>query len=349
MKTESKITKDALNAELEKSRLRIVKEENAKNLFTIKSANDWIEDAKNRPIPKMLFSEFWYENEICILFADTNLGKSILAVQIADSISKGKAIRGFKLESEKQPVLYFDFELSDKQFEVRYSENYKDHYRFDENLIRVEINPDNDTPTDIPFEEYLSLSVEKAIVENRAKILIVDNITYLKNETERAKDALPLMKQLKALKTKYGLSLLVLAHTPKRDASKPLSRNDIQGSKMLVNFTDSSFAIGESSKSKQLRYLKQIKQRNTEQIFDAENVVVCTIEKKFNFLEFQFLDYGEEMEHLRFITDEEKIQLESNIIQMKTENPGMSLGNIAEGLETNKMKVKRVLKKAGLV
>ena len=93
-----------------------------RGLFKIQSANDWINQAKRTPIPKCLFAEFWHEGEICILFADSNLGKSILAVQIADSISKNKKIGGFKLETIKQQVLYFDFELSAKQFEVRYAE-----------------------------------------------------------------------------------------------------------------------------------------------------------------------------------------------------------------------------------
>ena len=50
----------------------------------------------------MLFDKLWYEGEICILFADTNVGKSILAVQIGDSISRGKAIRGFEIEAKRQ-------------------------------------------------------------------------------------------------------------------------------------------------------------------------------------------------------------------------------------------------------
>ena len=60
--------------------------------FIRKTANEWIEEAKNKPAPKMLFSEFWHEGELCILFSDTNLGKTILAVQIADSIASGKPI-----------------------------------------------------------------------------------------------------------------------------------------------------------------------------------------------------------------------------------------------------------------
>ena len=91
----------------------------SKGLFTVKTASRWIEQAKTRPIPKMLFGEFWFEGELCILFADTNLGKSILAVQIGNSISRGEQIRGFKLETPKQPILYFDFELSSFQMKQK--------------------------------------------------------------------------------------------------------------------------------------------------------------------------------------------------------------------------------------
>ena len=95
------------------------------------------------------------------------------------------------------------------------------------------------------MEDYLHDSIATAIQNTGARVLIIDNITYLRQETERAKDALPLMKHLKALKLEYNLSILALAHTPKRDQSKPLTLNDLQGSKMLMNFSDSSFCIGE--------------------------------------------------------------------------------------------------------
>ncbi len=221
------------------------------SLFKIQTADQWITDSQTRPAPKMLCGEFWFEGEVCILFADTNVGKSILAVQIADAISRGNAINGLRLETGPQKVIYFDFELSDKQFEARYSDKmpgsefYSNPYRFDANLLRAEIDTDADIDHGFAdFEAYLNASLQSAIIAHGAKILIIDNLTYLKNETERAKDALPLMKYLKALKNKYGLSILALAHTPKRDYSKAITRNDLQGSKMLINICDSSFAIG---------------------------------------------------------------------------------------------------------
>lgn len=314
----------------------------SKGLFTVKTGNRWIEQAKTRPIPQMLFGEFWFEGELCILFADTNLGKSILAVQIGNSISRGEQIRGFKLETAKQPILYFDFELSDKQFENRYSVNFEQHYSFDDNFIRVEINPDAAIPENLGFEDFLNHSLERSIIETGAKILIIDNLTYLKNETEKAKDALPLMKHLKALKNKYGLSILALAHTPKRDLSKPITRNDLQGSKMLINFCDSSFSIGESNIDKSLRYIKQIKQRNTEQIYDAENVCVCQIDKPFNFLLFEFVNFGKEWEHLKQQTDRERENVSEKVIELKQQ--GRSLREIGAELGISHMKVSRILK-----
>jgi len=314
----------------------------SKGLFTVRTASRWIEQAKTRPIPKMLFGEFWFEGELCILFADTNLGKSILAVQIGNSISRGEPIRGFKLETHKQPILYFDFELSDKQFENRYSIRFEQHYNFDDNFIRVEINPDAVIPEAKTFEDYLYHSLEISITETGVKVLIIDNLTYLKNETEKAKDALPLMKHLKALKSKYGLSILVLAHTPKRDLSKPITRNDLQGSKMLINFCDSSFAIGESHSDNNLRYLKQIKQRNTEQIYDAENVCVCQVEKPHNFLKFEFVKYGTEWEHLKQQTEKDKENLNEKVNELKQQ--GRSLREIGAELGISHMKVKRILK-----
>jgi len=314
----------------------------SKGMFTVMPASRWIEQAKSRPIPKMLFGEFWFEGELCILFADTNLGKSILAVQISNSISRGEQIQGFKLEAVKQPILYFDFELSDKQFENRYSIQFDQHYSFDNNFIRVEINPNAAIPEGQTFEDYLNHSLERSIAETGARVLIIDNLTYLKNETEKAKDALPLMKHLKALKNKYGLSILALAHTPKRDLAKPITRNDLQGSKMLINFCDSSFSIGESHSDKNLRYLKQIKQRNTEQIYDADNVCVCQIDKPSNFLLFEFVNFGKEWEHLKQHTEQDRENLTDKARELKQQ--GRSLREIGAELGISHMKVSRMLK-----
>ena len=322
------------------------------DLLEVKTANKWIEQASKRPIPRMLFSEFWFEQELCILFADTNVGKTILAVQIADSISRGQSIPGFKLETKAQKVIYCDFELNDKQFQSRYSRNYEVPYQFSDNFLRVEINPDADFPEDASFEFALSNAIERVITDTGAKIVIIDNITYLRHENERAKDALPLMKHLKRLKSKYNLSLLVLAHTPKRDLTKPLTRNDLQGSKVLMNFCDSSFAIGESSSDSSFRYIKMIKVRSTEHIYDSYNIMVCQITKPNNFLHFNFLHLDSEYKHLKMVTERDREILEEEVRGCILEDPSISAYAIAKRLcpeekkfSSFKIKILRIYKK----
>ena len=329
---------------IQKGLLQEARTEDANNLLLVRSVNQCINDAKTRPIPKMLFSEFWYEEELCILFADTNLGKSILAVQIANSISKGEAIRGFRLEAQQQVVMYFDFEMSDKQFEKRYSINYEHHYVFDNNFLRIEINPECTDFTD--FEKALFESIENNIVLYDAKILIIDNLTYLKTQaTETAKEALPLMKRLKELKIKHNLSILALAHTPKRNLIFPITKNDLAGSKHLSNFADSIFAIGESCKDKSVRYLKQLKARATEIIYDSENIIVSEISQPHNFLAFEFMDFSNEREHLKQPSENEQADLDASIISLKASQPQLPDREIARQLNTNPVKVGRVLKR----
>jgi archaellum biogenesis ATPase FlaH len=312
------------------------------DLFKLKTANEWIMEAKNKPIPKRLFGEFWFAGEVCILFADTNVGKSILAVQIANQISQGISVDPFHVEAGRNAVLYFDFELTDKQFEGRYSNNYKDHYSFDDLFIRVEIDPEAGIPEDTKFEDHLMKQIEKLIEMTGAKVLIIDNLTWLKNELEKTTAAAGLMKHLQALKRKHELSILVLAHTPKRDSTRPIDMNDLQGSRILLGFADSCFAIGQSNQEAGIRYLKQIKVRAVEKRFDHQAVVVCELAKSNgNFLEFRYLTTEREWNHLKQ-PEQAKLDQETAKIQ-ELRNAGKSFRQIAEDLGISHMKVKRVL------
>ena len=309
----------------------------------VKPANTWIDEAKRRPIPRMLFGEFWFEGEVCVLFADTNVGKSILAVQIADSISSGQPIDGFNLEVDPVKIAYLDFELSDKQFEKRYSIDYTRHYQFHDNFLRSEIDPDLELPKEFStIEDFLNHSFSTIIEKTKAKVLIIDNITFLKSDNERAKDALLIMKHLKKLNRTYNISILVLAHTPKRNPSNPLTKNDLAGSKMLMNFCDSAFAIGESASEPEIRYLKQIKQRNTEKIYHDNNVAVCRIAQPYNFLLFEFLGLGCESEHLRRMEQTDMESRDAQILELKKQNiPNTKIAEqlgISEGTVRNRIK-----------
>jgi len=315
-----------------------------KNLFQVYTANQWLELEKDTPMPKMLFGEFWYEGELCILFADTNAGKSVLAVQIGNSLASRQKIGPFDVEIDPVNVVYLDFELTAKQFQARYTHNGVP-YRFSKSFYRASFNPAADMPCDFKnYDEYMNSAIECAVERTGADILIIDNITCLRRGTERAADALPLMKHLKALKTKHHLSILVLAHTPKRNPCKPIGRNDLQGSKMLINFADSAFAIGESSSEKGLRYLKQVKQRNAGELYGAANVCLCRISKPENVLKYEFTGYAHERAHLLYPSQQDRALLAARVTELSSK--GLSQREIGAKLGIGLGTVNRLLKVA---
>ena len=240
-------------------------------MLSIKSANRTIEDASKRPDPEQLFRELWYEGEVCCLFADSNLGKSIFAVQMADEISRTRN------------VLYVDCELSDKQFQLRYcNQETGERHIFPEGMFRAEVNPYAIGAEG--YEQAIINDIEKAATQMNCKIVIIDNLTYLCNSADKGVDAGVFMMKLMALKKKRDLSLLIIAHTPKRDLSSAITQNHLAGSKKLYNFFDSVFAIGMSAKDNRLRYVKQVKVRAGAFKYDASNVIVYEVEKVQGFL-----------------------------------------------------------------
>jgi hypothetical protein len=273
--------------------------EACRHLFSVATGKRWMELGEREPAPKMLFGELWHEGELCILFADTNVGKSVLAVQIGNSIALGKPIAPFAMGAEPANVLYIDFELSTKQFYQRYTGAEGDH-NFPFSFFRAEFRPDNALNDYSNYDEHIIAGIEYKINLVKATVLIIDNISCLRGGIENSSVALNLIKHLKALKTDYNLSILVLAHTPKRrNPGLPTSTDDMHGSKLLINLADSAFSIGTSAADPHLRYLKQIKQRSTGQVYGEDNVCLCRITKPGNFLQMQFEGNSHERLHLR--------------------------------------------------
>lgn len=302
----------------------IEEEEAGVGMLTIKSANQWAQEAASKPNPRPLWKSLWYEGEVCLLFADSNVGKSILGVQIGNEIAASHR------------VLYCDFELSGKQFQLRYTSDGGILYNFPGDFFRAEIDPFQLGESDDAFEERIITDIEEAAIQMRCKVVIIDNITVLNSKCDKGDHAGTLMLKLMGLKKKHDLSMLILAHTPKRPLTSPISQNDLAGSKRLMNFCDSSFAVGFSAKGENKRYIKQIKCRNGSFEYGADNVISAEILKEGSFTRFILSDCGKESEHLqeprtrKELSEEEKKELGNQIQVLQAK--GRSFREIASEL-----------------
>jgi len=109
--------------------------QNAEITSGIRTATQRMIEARNHPPVKRLLDNIWQTNEIHFLFGDTGTGKSILAVAVSDMVSKGKRFLDLENDCEPLKVLYYDFELSDRQFRRRYSNDAGNEYSFSENFL----------------------------------------------------------------------------------------------------------------------------------------------------------------------------------------------------------------------
>lgn len=300
------------------------------------TANEAMREAAERPQPEALWLTLWHEGELCCLFADSNAGKSVYAVQIAEEIAK------------KRSVLYIDFELSDKQFQMRYTDDSGNTHQFPDNLIRVWLDPEAFDLSHGSFEERVLEDIAGAAEKCGAKVVIVDNLSFLCMNMEKGVDAGELMRGLIRLKRQNGLSILVIAHTPKRSPFNPITQNDLAGSKRLMNFFDSAFAIGKSARDPGLRYVKQIKVRSCAEEYGADNVIVYSLEKEGSWLKFSPRGFSSEREHLKEEGEQDKAEREErNARIMQLHSQGWSTRKIAEEVGISNVSVSKVIKSAG--
>ena len=279
----------------------------------IRSARKRMEDARSQPEIDQLFSMVWQSNELHVLFADTGIGKSIFAVAISVALCKGENFLGLTNQTENQVVLFYDFELSDRQFRKRYSNDYGIEDPLHPNLFIDTLDfatiSELSTGNDEKFNEVVFDKISFDIANKKANIVILDNITFLSSQTTQdTQAAMKVMRRLNEMKKKYNISILVLAHTPKRNQYSPFTINDLAGSKHLSNFSDSISAIGKSAHDRSIRYIKQIKpSRSGELLYDTENVIVCQLVKEDTFLTFEFVEFGNETDYLSEERTEKKI------------------------------------------
>ena len=281
-------------------------------ILTIKSANRWVEDAAKSPDPRTFFHGLIYEYTNTVLFASTKVGKSILAVQIAEDIAK------------EEMVLYLDLELSAKQFESRYTDSESgEQHQFPRNLLRAEINPGKVSSNP---EKSIMDSIVRAALQG-IKFFIIDNMTYICCNNQKAWLAGQFMIKLRELQKENGLTIVVIAHTPKRNGHSPITINDLSGSANLGNLFDTGIALAHCASDTKLRYLKEVMNRSREKQYDSDNVMLLDKVETGGYLHFEIVGYGDERE---LLSDVKASNREDKIIALRLK--GYSIRDIAKQL-----------------
>ena len=289
--------------------------------FIIELMNKCIDEAHKLPPLISLYPEVVLEGDLCIIFGQSGIGKTIYAMQIARYIA----------ENGKR-LLYVDCEMTPRQLGNRY-----ETANFPPTFLRAEMDREH------PDEDVLK-GIEKAGAKNNVDVVFIDNITALGQSLDRSADAGTLMASLNTLKKKYNWTLVVLNHVPKMfSGNVPLSLSAMQGSAKINQLIDDAIGIAQSSIDPNLVYVKQCKWRNGELTMGADHVAIYErCKDKYGNLGFVSRGFGTEQEHLSIESGNDRDEMKIRVRELS--GKGMTQTAIAEQLRISQSKVSRLLK-----
>ena len=155
---------------------------------------------------------FVYYGDLVVFYSHTGAGKSIAATQFGFSISEGTLLEFLRTTPSKQPVYYFDSELSEADYLNRYGEN-KEHLPHDFYHISVKKN--------ILPEACLDELRKYCDKQQGDFTIFVDNITTMFRGMGREDNATTIVNGILGLqkemleKRNILLTVFLLAHTTK--------------------------------------------------------------------------------------------------------------------------------------
>ncbi|MEQ1924033.1 MAG: AAA family ATPase, partial [Pyrinomonadaceae bacterium] len=192
------------------------------SMFDIRPANA----AMRTPPPVDLVPGLWRTGELALLIGEPGIGKSLLAVQIAESIARGCHALVPPLPDSSTPrlptqsVLLLDLDQTVAQFAERYTcpspipGKLPVRYRFSPKLIRPSYRDFDFIPEEFndSLTKFFQASIDQAIGESGAKVIIIDNLAALTPYARNNSAHIRMLNSLKLTATTRNLSILVI-HT----------------------------------------------------------------------------------------------------------------------------------------
>lgn len=274
-------------------------------------AKDAVKGRERKP-PEALFDAFWRTGELALLFGEPGAGKSVLAVQIADSLARGTRLLSPDAPLKKRiKTLYIDLVLSEKQFRERYS-----GYKFAGDLYR-----------ETPLEGGDLFEFVAAMVARYGfKAVIIDDLSLVSRTADGTQEALALMHALRQMAVEMSVSILVLADAYPFVYENQSPERGLRRSRILCGVADSVFALYDGK-------VIQTRSRSGEKVWTAKNKLCCRIEE----LEDGMLGMVLEPPEIDHATREQIVD-----IKRMHDTDGMTFRQIAAQIEISKSQAQRL-------
>lgn len=249
--------------------------------LTMNEALDQVDDNYS----KSLLGPLMHQGDVVGLVAESNVGKTILAMQLAEFWCSGKfELEGLRNEAGPQKVAFLSAEMSDVQMKRRYSSEKGGVFKFSDNLIYVDKNLEN--------EEKMKAMVKVLVKKAQPNIIIIDSLCQVADsDMTKMTQVKPLIKYFKEIAKENNVTFLIILHTKKRSAvdrrKDKMDKYSLYGSSAITNMFDALWALDQALREN-VKIITQVKSRDGDLVYNNDNALIMSMVKDEpdNFLRF---------------------------------------------------------------
>lgn len=218
------------------------------------------------PAPAPIVEHLIVEKGVTVFAATDGVGKSLLAQQLALSITRGVPFMGYFEIVNPRPVLLLNYELPDGAVVDRGKMQHKHFGQYPEKH-RMMINTRDKKAIYTELWQDINTTIMENIDWLGGGVVLIDNMYSTSDkDLSQNRDCKDWLQNLEPLKWEYNISTGLVAHYTKewQKTYSTLSKYPIEGGKTLTNYMDNGMVIGESLLTPGLRIGKIIKTRSSD-------------------------------------------------------------------------------------
>ena len=214
-------------------------------------------------MPEPIIEDLFFEKDIMGLAGGTNVGKSVMSLQLSTCLALGVPFLGFRIPKPRK-VMHVQFELKDESFKQlieRTAMHFVDKYpveaeRFDQNLSILS-SGQNNVFTD-KWEE-----MDANLTFDPCDVLVVDNLyTSTNKNVSKNDDVMDLLRTMVNMKNKHQVAILMVSHHKKLGEVSPLDVSMMLGGSAYTNHLDGIVQLASSTRMPGLKVMKITKVRS---------------------------------------------------------------------------------------
>ena len=216
--------------------------------------------------------EILLENGTSSISGQSNVGKSILALQFAMCVAMGVPFLAFNVPKPRRVILV-QFEMMDAHMTTRVEKCMKamvNEYPHKAQLLKDNLKITSMENAKIFTDQYKAIEGNLMAADPKFDVVVVDNLYSSSGTSLHKNDALTqLMSRIDELRKEYQCAFLIISHHKKLEEKRPLEHSMVYGGSYFVNFLDNLVQVANTGRHQQLKVFKITKIRTENEFHEV--------------------------------------------------------------------------------